>query len=155
MIDKLLAQADPQKCFFVIGHSCSAYERYLIRQNAGKFRIFAIIPSMISRSQRDRIRRSGVNVRISIEPTGLGLYKSFAYEIFRRRPSVLLAFDGNSAGANLVQEAKNARRKCDIYIDARSRALRAKADMLQGYVTVFSDKDDPAEMILSRNHLRD
>ena len=155
VIDKLLAQADPQKCFFVIGHSCSAYERYLIRQNAGKFRIFAIIPSMISRSQRDRIRRSGVNVRISIEPTGLGLYKSFAYEIFRRRPSVLLAFDGNSAGANLVQEAKNARRKCDIYIDARSRALRAKADMLQGYVTVFSDKDDPAEMILSRNHLRD
>ncbi len=154
IIDTLLEKADPRKCFFVIGHSCTAYEQYLIRQNAGRFRIFAIIPNMISRSQRDRLRRSGVNVRISIEPTGLGLYKSFAYEIFRRRPSVLLAFDGNSAGANLVQEAKNARKKCDIYIDGHSRALKAKADMLQGYVTVFSAGDDPAGMILEKNNLR-
>ena len=62
-------------------------------------------------------------MRISIEPSGNGLYKSFAYEIFKRRPSVLLAFDGNSPAANLVQEAKNGRYKCDIYVDGRSRAL--------------------------------
>ncbi len=154
IIDEILDQADPGKCFFVLGHSCSAYEGYLIRQNKGRFRVFAIVPSLISRSERDRLLRSGAEIRISIEPSGLGLYKSFAYEIFKRRPSVLLAFDGNSAAANLVQEAKNGREKCDIYIDGRSRALRTKAETLQGYVTVFSAKDDPAAMILERNRLR-
>lgn len=154
IIDELLSSADPEKCFFVVGHSCSGYERYLIQQNAGKFRIFAIIPSMISRSERDRLLRSDVSVLISIEPSGLGLYKSFSYEVFKRRPSVLLAFDGNSAAANLVQEAKNARHKCDIYVDGRSRSLKAKAEMLQGYVTVFKPKDPVVKRILQNNELR-
>ena len=98
--------------------------------------------------------RSSSEIRISIEPTGLGLYKSFAYEIFRRRPSVLLAFDGNSAAANLVQEAKNGREKCDIYIDGRSRALKSKASTLQGYVKVFGPSDDVAEAILEKHPFR-
>ena len=153
IIDRLLDEADPDKCYFVVGHSCSGYENYLIKQNAGRFQIFAIVPSMISRSERDRLIRSGVQIRISIESSGLGLYKSFAYEIFRVKPSVLLAFDGNSAAANLVQEAKNGRQKCDIYVDGRSRALKAKAETLQGYVTVFRAKDDPAEQILVKHHL--
>ena len=154
IVDKLLAEADPDKVFFVIGHSCAGYERYLLEQNNGRFQIFAIVPSMISRMERERLQRSGVAVRISIEPTGLGLYKSFAYEIFKRRPSVLLAFDGNSAAANLVQEAKNGREKCDIYIDGRSRALKIKASALQGYVTVFPAVSDPAETILNKYRLR-
>ena len=152
-IDKLLRLADPEKCFFVVGHSCSGYERYLIQQNAGKFQIFSVVPTMISRSERDRLQKAEVRVRISIEPTGLGLYKSFAYEVFKRRPSVLLAFDGNSAAANLVQEAKNGREKCDIYIDGRCRALKAKAATLQGYVTIFGPGDDPAAMILEKHKL--
>ena len=154
IVEKLLAEADPDKVFFVIGHSCAGYERYLLEQNNGRFQIFAIVPSMISRMERERLQRSGVAVRISIEPTGLGLYKSFAYEIFKRRPSVLLAFDGNSAAANLVQEAKNGREKCDIYIDGRSRALKIKASALQGYVTVFPAVSDPAETILNKYRLR-
>ncbi len=137
-----------------MGHSCSGYEGWLIRQNAGRFRVFSIVPTMISRAERDRLQRSGAEIRISIEPTGLGLYKSFAYEIFRRRPSVLLAFDGNSAAANLVQEAKNGREKCDIYIDGRSRALKSKASTLQGYVKVFGPRDDVAEEILEKHELR-
>ena len=153
IIDRLLDEADPDKCYFVVGHSCSGYENYLIKQNAGRFQIFAIVPSMISRSERDRLIRSGVQIRISIESSGLGLYKSFAYEIFRVKPSVLLAFDGNSAAANLVQEAKNGRQKCDIYVDGRSRALKAKAETLQGYVTVFRAKDDPAQQILTKHQL--
>lgn len=153
IIDRLLDEADPDKCYFVVGHSCSGYENYLIKQNAGRFQIFAIVPSMISRSERDRLIRSGVQIRISIESSGLGLYKSFAYEIFRVKPSVLLAFDGNSAAANLVQEAKNGRQKCDIYVDGRSRALKAKAETLQGYVTVFRAKDDPAQQILAKHQL--
>ena len=153
IIDRLLDEADPDKCYFVVGHSCSGYENYLIKQNAGRFQIFAIVPSMISRSERDRLIRSGVQIRISIESSGLGLYKSFAYEIFRVKPSVLLAFDGNSAAANLVQEAKNGRQKCDIYVDGRSRALKTKAETLQGYVTVFRAKDDPAQQILAKHQL--
>ncbi len=153
-IDKLLRLADPEKCFFVVGHSCSGYERYLIQQNEGKFQIFSVVPTMISRSERDRLQKAEVRVRISIEPTGLGLYKSFAYEVFKRRPSVLLAFDGNSAAANLVQEAKNGREKSDIYIDGRCRALKAKAGTLQGYVTIFGPGDDPAAMILEKHGLK-
>ncbi len=152
-IDKLLRSADPEKCFFVVGHSCSGYERYLLQQNEGRFQIYAIVPTMVSRAERDRLQKADVSVRISIEPTGLGLYKSFAYEIFKRRPSVLLAFDGNSAAANLVQEAKNGREKCDIYIDGRCRALKAKAGTLQGYVTIFGTGDDPAAMILDKHKL--
>jgi hypothetical protein len=154
ILDKLLREADPEKVFFVVGSSLSGYERYLLEQNAGRFEIFAIVPSSISVKERDRLRQSGVSVRISIEPTMLGLYKSFAYEIFKRRPSVLLAFDGNSAAANLVQEAKNGREKCDIYIDGRSRNLRTKAAALQGYVKIFRPADDPAEAILSGHQLR-
>ena len=153
-IDKLLRLADPEKCFFVVGHSCSGYERYLIQQNEGKYQIFSVVPTMISRTERDRLQKSDVKVRISIEPTGLGLYKSFAYEVFKRRPSVLLAFDGNSAAANLVQEAKNGREKCDIYIDGRCRALKAKAATLQGYVTIFGPGDDPAAMILEKHGIK-
>ena len=64
----------------------------------------------------------------------MGLYKSFAYEIFKRRPSALLAFDGNSAALNLIQEARNGREKCRIYINPRSRGLAVKVRTLEGYV---------------------
>ena len=69
----------------------------------------------------------------------MGLYKSFAYEIFKRVPSVLLAFDGNSAALNLIQEARNGRKKCTIFISTRSRGLAAKAKMLEGYVRPLKD----------------
>ena len=138
----------------MIGHRLSWYEKYLVEQNAGRFPIYAFVPSVVSRAERDRVLRSGVAVRPSIEPSGNGLYKSFAYEIFKRRPSVLLAFDGNSPAANLVQEAKNGRYKCDIYVDGRSRALSAKARMLQGYVLVFDRDENPAGQILDRHDLR-
>ena len=134
LIDELLARADPDKVFFVLGHRLRGCERYLAEKAAGRFRIYAIVPSALSRAEAARLRRAGVLIRPSIEPSGNGLYKSFAYEIFKRRPSVLLAFDGNSPAANLVQEARNGRFKCAIYVDGRCRALAAKARMLQGYV---------------------
>ena len=71
----------------------------------------------------------------------MGLYKSFAYEIFKRRPSALLAFDGNSAALNLIQEARNAREKCRIYINPRSRGLAVKAKTLEGYVRPLRDAE--------------
>ncbi len=82
------------------------------------------------------------------------MYKSFAYEIFKRRNSLLLAFDGNSPAANLVQEAKNGRYKCAIYVSARCRALAAKARMLQGYVQPLEESAEFAEKLLEKHHLR-
>ncbi len=134
LIEKLLEKADPEEVFFVVGHRLRGYERFLVEHAAGRFRIYAIVPSVLSGAEAARLRRSGVAIRPSIDPSGNGLYKSFAYEIFKRRSSVLLAFDGNSPAANLVQEAKNGRFPCQIYVDGRCRALAAKARMLEGYV---------------------
>ena len=145
-LEELLQNADPDKVFFVIGHRLRGYERHLVEKAAGRFQIYAIVPSVLSDAEARRLRRSGVWIRPSIEPSGNGLYKSFAYEIFKRRPSVLLAFDGNSPAANLVQEAKNGRYKCAIYVDGRCRALAAKARMLQGYVSDLR-QTAPAEIL--------
>ena len=139
LIDALIEEADPQKVFFVVGHSLSGQEGYLVRRASGRFRIFAIVPGRISAAERARLVSSGVEVLISIENSAMGLYKSFAYEIFKRVPSVLLAFDGNSAALNLIQEARNGRKKCTIFISTRSRGLAAKAKMLEGYVRPLKD----------------
>jgi len=64
-----------------------------------------------------------------------------AYEVCKRRFSVLLALDGNCAAGNLVQEAKNAKYPCRIYADRHSRVLKAKSDSLEGYVKLFDEKD--------------
>ena len=142
LIDRMAEELDPSKVFFVVGDKLNGYERYLIRQCRGRFDIFAIIPTMISGYERNKLIESQVNVVISIEPTGMGLYKSFAYEIFKRRPSTVVAFDGNASGANLIQEAKNGRYKAQIFVSETSRGLRPKAESLRGYVRLFGPKDD-------------
>ena len=138
-IDRLLDGADPEKVVFVIGHRLTGYEAYLVERNQGRFPIHAIVPTMLSKTEIQRIRRSKATVSLSIESSGLGLYKSFAYEVFKRKESQLLVFDGNSAAVNLIQEAKNGRYKCEIYVDRRSSVLRKKAQSLQGYVHYLQD----------------
>jgi hypothetical protein len=150
ILDELLEKGDPQKLYFFIGHKLTGYEGYLLEQNRGRFRIICLVPSMLSRVERERLQKSGVEVHLAVEPTGMGLYKSFAYEIFKRRESALLVFDGNSAAANLIQEARNGREKCGIYVSGRCRSLRAKAEMLQGYVKVFRPEEDVAGEVLTR-----
>ncbi len=140
-IDGLLARADPDKICFVIGHTLRGAEGYLARQAAGRFRVFAIVPSVISAAEEKRLRESGVRVRVAIDRSGMGLYKSFAYEIFKRTPSVLLAFDGNSAALNLIQEARNGRCRCSIHISPHSRGLAVKTRTLEGYVKPLEDPD--------------
>ena len=140
-LDALFDGADPERCFFVVGHSLSGQEAYLVRQAAGRFRVFAIVPRLISRAEKTRLRKAGVGVLLSIENSPMGIYKSFAYEIFKRRPSALLAFDGNSAALNLIQEARNGREKCRIYLSPRSRGLAVKARTLGGYVHPLRDAD--------------
>ena len=77
----------------------------------------------------------------------MGVYKSISYEIFKRRPSVLIALDGNSSGANMIQEAKNGKRKCHIFVFDRARMLREKAMSLQGYAALFDERTDLAEQV--------
>ena len=138
-IDQVLDGADPARAVFVVGHTLSGQEGYLARQAAGRFRVFAIVPNQLSRAACARLKAAGVGVLVSIESSGMGLYKSFAYEIFKRMPSALLAFDGNSAALNLIQEARNGRRKCKIYYSPRSRGLAEKAKLLEGYVKPLGD----------------
>ena len=149
-LDHLLERMDPDKVFFITGHAQRGYERYLIEQNSamgGKFEVFSMVPAMLTREEYRRIQESPVGIRISIEPVPMGIYKSFAYEIFKRRTSVLLAFDGNSAGANMIQEAKNSRYHCGILVNLRSKGLRTKAETLEGYVTLFSGEEEVFDVI--------
>ena len=138
-IDALLESADPGRVCFVVGHALTAQEGYLVRQASGRFDVFAIVPNRLTAAQLARLREAKPGILVSIEGTSGGLYKSFAYEIFKRRSSALIAFDGNSAALNLIQEARNARRKCHIYINSRSRGLSAKGKLLEGYVRPIGD----------------
>ena len=146
LIDEILKHADPDNVFFVIGHRQCGYERYLLDQNRtvyqNRFRIFSMIPTRITSRQAARLRKSDAGIRISIEPSAIGLYKSCAYEVFKQRKAILLALDGNSAGANMIQEAKNAKYKSRIYVSTHSRLLKAKAESLEGYVTLFAEPEE-------------
>ncbi len=147
LLDDILAKGDPSKMFLVIGHSLSGYEQYLTRQNKGKFDLFAFVPSRIGVKEAEALTQAGVRIRPSIEPSPMGIYKSVAYEVFKRRPSVLVALDGNSSGANMIQDAKNGKRKCHIFVLDRRGMLREKARNLEGYVTLFGADDDLAGMV--------
>ena len=78
----------------------------------------------------------------------MGIYKSFNYEIFERRNCILFAFDGNSAIANLVQEARNGKGRAYIFIRPGSAMLKAKAASLRGYVTMYPSAEDAVGKIL-------
>ena len=91
-------------------------------------------------------------IRISTESQEMGIYKSFNYEIFERRNSVLLAFDGNSSIANLVQEARNGKGRSWIFVHPKSVMLKAKAASLDGYVTINAT---PTEVISKIQELQD
>ena len=141
LIDKVL-DAAPQNAVFVVGHSMRGQEGLLVSCARGRVPVYSIVPNRITPSEASRLREAGVKVMISIESSGMGLYKSFAYEIFKRMPSVLLTFDGNSAAQNLIQEARNGREKCRIFLDFRKRDLAVKARTLEGYVQPLEDAPD-------------
>ncbi len=146
LLDALLEQLDPEKVFFVIGHKMAGHEKYLTEHNK-KFDIYSIVPALMSEKQLKRLSRAAIKgIRISTEAQEMGIYKSFNYEIFERRNCVVLAFDGNSAVANLVQEARNGKARAWIFVYPKSAMLKAKADSLEGYVTIQA----PAEEVIDR-----
>ena len=147
LIDSLLESLDPNKVFFVVGHKLLNHEKYIIENNKG-FDIYCMIPAVLSQKQMEKIKAcSFTGIRISIESQEMGIYKSFNYEIFERRNSVLFAFDGNSSIANLVQEARNGKGNTYIYIYPHSPLLKAKATSLEGYVTTNASVSDVIQTI--------
>lgn len=155
MIEKIVEKINPNKSYFVIGHKMSGYEKQLIEtcEKMNKdFEIYAIIPKLLTKEEKERLINTKLTgACISIESDGSGIYKSFNYEIFERRSSIVIAFGGNSPVSNLVQEAKNGKGKAKIYVNSENDNLRQKAKNLEGYVTSFDFKSDIVTTILNEN----
>ena len=142
ILEELVKRISTDKAYFVIGHKVKGYEKVIIdicdKLNK-KFEIHAIIPKMVSVNEKNRLMSESINgIRISTESEAMGIYKSFNYEIFERRSSIVIAFDGNSPVSNLVQEAKNGKGKSKIYVNEETESLKEKAKSLQGYVIAFN-----------------
>ena len=112
----------------------------------------AIVPKVVTEKVKNRLLAENVDgICISPETEELGIYKSFNYEIFERRKSIVIAFDGNSPVSNLVQEAKNGKGKSKIYVNKGNEVLSEKMNYLEGYVTPFSLEDNIIDKIIEDN----
>ena len=155
ILEQLIKRVDSKKAYFVIGHKMQGYEKELIElsKNSNKnFEIDAIIPKMVSKEESNNLLSDKLDgVRVSIESDEMGIYKSFNYEIFERRKSVVMAFDGNSPVSNLVQEAKNGKGKARIYVNEENEILSDKAKTLGGYVVPFNVRQNIVDKILADN----
>ena len=141
LLDALLEHLDPEKVFFVVGHKLLGQEQYLVHHNR-RFDVYSIIPSLMTKHQLRKLSAARIKgIRLSTESQEMGIYKSFNYEIFERRNCALLAFDGNSSLANLIQEGRNGKGKTRIFLYPRSPMLRAKAASLEGYVTIDAEPE--------------
>lgn len=155
ILETLIDKVNEEKVYFVIGHKIQAYEKAIIeiiKEKNKNIEVYCIIPRMISKQEKERLENANVKgIRISTESQEMGIYKSFNYEIFERRNSIVIAFDGNSPVANLVQEAKNGKGKAKIYVNKSVTALKDKARSLKGYVTAFNINENIVEKIIEEN----
>lgn len=155
MLRDLIQNIDNNKAYFVIGHKMQGYEKAIIdlsKELNKKFEIDAIIPKKVNEDVKNSLLNSPIDgIRVSIEPEEVSIYKSFNYEIFERRPSIVVAFDGNSPVSNLVQEAKNGKGKAKILVNGKSEALKEKAQSLGGYVEDFSSSKTISDKIIDWN----
>ena len=154
-ITKILKKLDDNKVYFVIGHKITGYEKAIIEVSKKlnkKFEVYAIVPKETYKEELENLKKDFIKgVRISIEREEMGLYKSFNYEIFERRNSIVLAFDGNSPVSNLIQEAKNGKGSSKIYVNSEVEALNDKAITLGGYVKDFKSKTKFVDEFLKDN----
>lgn len=154
-LKELIKKLDDKKVFFVIGHKLQGYEKAVLelcQELNKKIEVYAIIPKMIEKNIAENILKSNITgVRISTESEDFGIYKSFNYEIFERRFSIVIAFDGHSPVSNLVQEAKNGKAKSKIYVNRKNENLNYKAKTLKGYITPFEIEDNIANKIIEDN----
>ena len=155
ILEELIKKVNNEKAYFVIGHKMQGFEKAIVdisKKMNKKFEIDAIVPKIISEENSEELINENVDkIRISTENEASGIYKSFNYEIFERRSSVVVAFDGNSPVSNLVQEAKNGKGKSKIYVNEENASLREKAKSLKGYVIPFSMDEDIVDKIIKEN----
>ncbi len=154
-LKQLLSRIDSEKAYFVVGHKMNGYEKAVLdmaHKLNKNFEVNAIVPKTVSKDVEYRLQNESVDgICISPETEDFGIYKSFNYEIFERRSSVVIAFDGNSPVSNLVQEAKNGKGKARIYVNEEIPTLKEKASSLHGYVVPFNLDDDITDRILEEN----
>ena len=154
-LKKFVENVNSNNVYFVIGHKMQGYEKALVdisKELNKEIEINAIVPKKVTEKVKNRLLDENVSgICISPETEELGIYKSFNYEIFERRKSIVIAFDGNSPVSNLVQEAKNGKGKAKIYVNSDVDVLKQKAESLQGYVTIFNDKNDVIDDIFKDN----
>lgn len=97
VLRKLIENIDENKAFFVIGHRLEGYEKIVLdlcKKINPKIEVYSIIPNMIEKNVKDNLASSNLaGIRISTESQDFGIYKSFNYEIFERRPSIVIALD--------------------------------------------------------------
>lgn len=110
------------------------------------FEIFVIVPSVMKQKEYVALNKENVSICVSTESKAMGIYKSFNYGIFERRHSVVIAFDGNSAGENLIQEAHNGKSKAWIFVYEKARSVCRNAEFLNGYVSYFDERHPLDEM---------
>jgi len=155
VLREFIKNVDSNNVCFVIGHKMQGYEKAIIdisKELNKKFEINAIIPKVVTAKEKEGLLDENIDgICISTETEELGIYKSFNYEIFERRKSIVIAFDGNSPVLNLVQEAKNGKGKSKIYVNQENQLLREKADTLEGYVVPFEMKDNIVDKIFKDN----
>ena len=155
-LKELLEKIDEKNTYILIGHKMQGYERAVVdisKELNKKFNITAVVPKFVSEETRINLENTqGLEgIYVSPDPSELGIYKSFNYEIFERRNSVVIAFDGNSPVSNLIQEAKNGKGKAKIYVNSDVEVLNEKAKSLYGYVRLFNNNNNLANEILEDN----
>ena len=155
-LKELLEKIDNKNTYILIGHKMQGYERAVLdisKELHKKFNVTAIVPKYISEDIKENLdnNKDLTGVYVSPDPSELGIYKSFNYEIFERTNSVVVAFDGNSPVSNLIQEAKNGKGKAKIYVNSDVDVLKEKAKSLEGYVRLFDDNTNLANEILEDN----
>ena len=155
ILENFIKSVDTNNVYFVIGHKMQGYEKALIdisKRLNKKIEIDAIVPQMVNKNEAKELQNENINgICISPETEELGIYKSFNYEIFERKKSIVIAFDGNSPVLNLVQEAKNGKGKSKIYVNQENKLLKEKASTLEGYVIPFEMRENIVEKILKDN----
>ncbi len=155
-LKELLEKVDNKNTYILIGHKMQGYERAVLdisKELNKKFDVTAVVPKYVSEDIKENLDSSQdlSGIYVSPDPSELGIYKSFNYEIFERRNSVVVAFDGNSPVSNLIQEAKNGKGKAKIYVNSDVDVLKEKAKSLDGYVRLFNTSEDLAKEILEDN----
>ena len=155
-LKEFLEKVDDKNTYIVIGHKMQGYESAVLdisKELNKHFDVTAVVPKFVTEDVRENIENvNGLKgIYVCPDPSELGIYKSFNYEIFERRNSVVVAFDGNSPVSNLIQEAKNGKGKAKIYVNADVDVLKEKANSLDGYVKVFNKNINLADEVLEDN----